>query len=451
MKNYTHLFLFLCLLGTFTACKKDKDPTGGSALDELLEDALTVAADGRGLDYFKLPDSDDYDEIPQDPKNPISKAKVDLGKLLYHETGLALAPKMDVGEATYSCASCHFASAGFQAGRVQGIGDGGVGFGVNGEGRVKATMYQGDSIDVQPIRTPTALNVAYQVNMLWNGQFGATGHNVGTEDRWKVGTPIENNFLGYEGVEIQAIAGLGVHRLVIDSDFLDENAYKPLFDAAFPSVPIPDRYDTERAALAIAAFERTLLANEAPFQKWLDGQKNAMTDAEKRGAVVFFEKANCNSCHSGPALNSMEFHALGMSDLFECPETIFKASAASGENKGRGGFTGVAADEYKFKVPQLYNIGDSPFYGHGSSFRTIKEVIEYKNQAVPQNPNVPSSQLANEFVPQNLSESDINDITAFLSNALRDPNLMRFQPSSLPSGLCTPLNDDMARAELGCN
>ena len=55
--------------------------------------------------------------------------------MLYHETGLGISPKLDIGKETYSCASCHFAAAGFQAGRFQGIGEGGLGFGVNGEGR----------------------------------------------------------------------------------------------------------------------------------------------------------------------------------------------------------------------------------------------------------------------------------------------------------------------------
>lgn len=61
---------------------------------------------------------------------------------------------------------------------------------------------------------------------MWNGQFGATALNKGTESQWKAGTPIETNFLGYEGLEIQAIAGMGVHRLNINDQILNNSTYK---------------------------------------------------------------------------------------------------------------------------------------------------------------------------------------------------------------------------------
>lgn len=447
----SHLLLLTTILVLcFSACKKD-DNDSNSELDKQLETALEAASGGKGLSHFTFPASSDYDAIPQDPKNPITKEKVELGKLLFHETGIALAPKMDIGKGTFSCATCHFASAGFQAGRFQGIADGGIGFGINGEGRRKGSLYNPDSLDVQPVKTPSAMNGAYQKNMLWNGQFGGTGVNVGTEANWPVGTPIENNKLGYEGLEIQAIAGLGVHRLVMDTAFLAANNYITLFDQAFPDINQQERYTTEFAGLAIAAYERTILANQAPFQEWLKGDEQAMTEQEKRGALVFFEKANCNNCHTGPALNSMEFHAIGMYDLHDCPEEIFQAGPDKGENRGRGGFTKNPADNYKFKVPQLYNLSDSPFFGHGSSLRSIREVIEYKNNAVAENSDVDQGQLSADFVPLNLTEQDIEDITAFISQGLRDPSLARYQPMSLPSGQCTPSHDPMSRADLGCD
>ena len=106
-----------------------------------------------------------------------------------------------------------------------------------------------------------------------------------------------------------------------------------------------------------------------------------MTDQEKRGALLFFSKGRCSNCHNGPSLSKMEFHALGMKDLIDCPEETFKTPADDPAYLGRGGFTGEEADMYKFKVPQLYNLVDSPFFGHGSSMRSVKEVIEYKNNA----------------------------------------------------------------------
>lgn len=404
-----------------------------------------------GNEQFILPDSDDYANIPQDPNNPLYDQKVRLGQLLFHETGLGVVPKNARNINQYSCASCHFSGAGFQAGRLQGIGEGGTGFGFNGERRVAAPGMPIDELDVQPIRSPTALNVAYQEVMLWNGQFGATGVNTGTEDSWTAGTPKAENWRGLHGVETQAIAGLGVHRLMVNEDIVDSLGYRPLFDAAFPMLPESQRYKILPAALAIAAYERTLLANQAPFQRWLKGNPNAMTEPELRGALIFFGKGKCNNCHTGPALNSMSFHALGMSDLVDAPEQTFGTSRENGENLGRGGFTGDPSENYQFKTPQLYSIKHSPFYGHGASFRSIREVIEYKNNAVVQNPFVDPNQINPDFQPLGLSDEEIDDLTAFLTEGLDDDNLRRYDPSSLPSGQCFPNNDEASRMDIGCN
>ena len=435
-----------------SACKKDPDNPFPTSLDTQLEIALKANSNGTGNAFYTFPESDDFSAIPQDPKNPLTAKKVALGKLLYHETGLAITPMHAMSEGTYSCASCHFASAGFQAGRFQGIAEGGSGFGVNGEAREANIQYLEENLDVQPIRSPSVLNTVYQTNLLWNGQFGATGLNTGTESAWTLGTPKETNFLGFEGLETQAIAGLDVHRMNIDSDhsIIEELGYKTMFDEAFPNVPENERYSTLNTGLAIAAYERTILASEAPFQKWLKGNNNAMTEQEKRGALLFFTDAGCVSCHNGPGLNAMEFHALGMDDLFSCPEETFKTDFDNPENLGRASFTGNDEDKYKFKVPQLYNLSDSPFYGHGSSFRSIKSVIEYKNNAIRQNVAVPEEKLSDQFVPLHLSDAEINDLTIFIKFALHDPNLDRYVPESLPSGNCFPFNDPQSRIDLGC-
>jgi len=443
------LLLLLAAVLMVQSCKKDDTMT--AQLDRQLERTIENIAGRNGVLDFQLPASSDLDRIPQDPRNPLTAEKVALGKLLYHETALAIAPLKKIGANTYSCASCHFAAAGFQAGRVQGIGEGGIGIGSKGEGRNKAPAYQGEDLDVQPIRTPTALNVAYQRNMLWNGQFGATGMNVGTESEWTPGTPKETNHLGYEGVEIQAIAGLTVHRMVVTEGHMDSLGYKPMFDAAFADWPATDRYTTETAGLALAAYERTLLPNQAPFQRWLGGDYMAMSDLEKEGAILFFGKAECASCHTGPALSMEGFYALGMKDLDQAVEEIFATDERNPEHRGRGGFTGRDEDMYKFKVPQLYNLKDSPFYGHGGSLHSVREVIAYKNRAEKENPRVPNSRLAPQFMPLNLSGAEIDAITAFIETGLYDPNLRRYEPDVVLSGMCFPNNDNISRDDLGCN
>ncbi len=423
--------------------------TENNELDSQLDSTLNDASNGQGLSFFQFPESDDFGSIPQDPNNPITAQKVHLGKLLFHETGISINPKKPEGAETYSCASCHHFKAGFQACRIQGVAEGGIGFGISGESRVSDPSYQHSDLDIQPLRTPAALNIAYQTNVLWNGQFGATNLNEGTESEWTEGTPKAVNKLGFEGTETQAIAGLAVHRMEIKNSIAEmSNDYRSLFEEAFPDVAAKDQFTNQTAGLAIAAYERTLLANKAPFQEWLKGNTNALTDAQKRGAVLFFGKAQCNSCHTGAALSSMEFHALGMNDLQGFG--VYGDGPTEADKQGRGGFTKQADDMYKFKVPQLYNLKDSPFYGHGGTFNSIEEVVRYKNKAVASQKDVPQSQLAAEFVPLGLNEQEIRDISDFIENGLHDPNLERYVPESLPSGNCFPNNDAVSKSDLGC-
>lgn len=447
MKNLrTYNVLTICIVILFSSCAKDNDDYIDITLQNNLEKKIIELYGSK--DVLVLPESNDYLAIPSDINNPITDAKVELGKMLYHETGIALNPKQPEGINTYSCASCHHATAGFQSGILQGIGEGGFGFGSFGEVRIKSLNYSEENLDVQPIRSPSVLNVAYQDVMLWNGQFGATGTNAGTESSWTVGTPKESNNLGYEGVETQAIAGLNVHRLLIDKDFVMGSSYKTMFDEAFPNVNANERYTRLNAGLAIAAYERTLLPNQSPFQKWLKGEEFAMSNEELQGAKLFFDKGKCYTCHSGPGLNGMSFHALGMNDLAgnNILTVIDEAT-----KKGRGGFTGNSNDDFKFKTPQLYNLKDVSFYGHGGSFKSVKEIIRYKNEAVPENTEVPIDKLSPMFEPLNLTDSEINLLIVFIENALYDDNLKRYTPESLPTGNCFPNADTQSSIDMGCN
>ena len=154
--------------------------------DEALEARLIEVSGGRGLALFAQPASEDFENIPQEAKNPITREKVDLGRLLFHETALGTKPELEIGE-------------------------GGSGFGHAGQGRAVSAAYPAERIDVQLIRTPSALNVACQENMTWSGQLGATGANEGTKYAWMGARAF--NRLGYEGVETQAMAALQTHRL----------------------------------------------------------------------------------------------------------------------------------------------------------------------------------------------------------------------------------------------
>lgn len=447
MENFKNINLFVAsMFVMLTSCNSDEGYV--QVPNESLLESRIVELYG-SKEALILPLSEEFDLIPSDVNNPITEAKVSLGKLLFHETSIALNPNMEESMNTYSCASCHHSLAGFQSGLRQGIAEGGIGFGMAGENRHKNPIYLDSDLDIQPIRSPSVLNVAYQKVMLWNGQFGGTDMNQGTEANWTIGTPKENNNLGFEGVETQAIAGLDVHRMTIDEDFIfSNNVYKDLFDLAFPNISTEERYTKINAGLAIAAYERTILPNQAPFQQWLRGDDNIMNQDETQGAILFFDKAKCYTCHSGPGFNGMAFHALGMNDL-QGPEVINDVDEAT--KKGRGGFTGNPEDDYKFKTPQLYNLKDVSFYGHGGSFGTIKEIINYKNIAVKENANVPTVVLSAHFIPLNLTEVEVDRIVSFLENALYDNNLQRYVPDALPSGSCFPNADEQSSIDLGCN
>jgi cytochrome c peroxidase len=446
--------LFVSISVIAISCNSTKDVVEANTTDLALENTLKGSSGGIGKAFYEMPSSDNYLKIPQDPLNSLNASKVELGKLLFHETGLAQNPKESIGMNTYSCASCHHAKAGFQACMPQGIGEGGTGFGVNGESRKQNTKYLTKDIDTQPIRTPSAMNMAYQTNILWNGQFGGTHLNIGTESSWTAGTPKAVNKMGFEGIETQAIAGRDVHRLVIDKIFMSNfSKYKELYLKSYDLASFNNPNELKKnGALAIAAYERTLLSNQAPFQMWLKGSNGAMTEDEKQGALLFFGKANCVKCHNGPALANMEFHALGMNDLTTGSyggKEVVNVNETNPEHKGRGGFTNKEADMFKFKVPQLYNLKDSPFYGHGASFTSIKAILDYKNDGLKENGKVPSDKLSPDFKPLGLSTLEIEQLTLFIKDALYDPNLERYTPQSLPSGLAFPNNDNQTRIDLG--
>ena len=464
MKIIFRLMPVLLASVILSACGSDDNE---SALSAELKTMINSKSGGLGLAAFMLPDEDDYTNIPQDPNNPITAEKVALGKLLYHETAVAT-ESTNSRNGTYSCASCHHIAAGFKSGVPQGLGDGGEGFGTAGEARVIASSIGGIDLDKQPVTSPAVLNIAYQDVMLWNGAFGKAAGSINAAvtdvDNAGPATILANTF-GLSGIETQVLAGTNVHRLRFDTGSIlqTDATYQSLYTAAYPvsgdEGTIPANGTTVSlaalgAAKAIAAYERTIIANEAPFQQWLKGDESAMSEQEMRGAYVFFGKANCVACHNGPALSSavgataeQVFFAIGFND-FDTSDARIHGTVPDDVSKGRGGFTKQAEDDYKFKVPQLYNLNDSDVFGHGASFTTVRDVVAYKNAAVKQ--KVTASNIAAEFVPLGLTEEEIDDLTAFLETGLYDNNLQRYVPASLPSGNCFPVNDATSISDLGC-
>ena len=420
--------------------------------DASLEAAIRTYSKTGSIDWYVMPNSTDYSLLPnQDPNNPVTTEKAALGKLLFFETGIGLEAKKPVSMATYSCSSCHIPEKNFTAGRFQGIADGGVGYGNLGNGREKNSLYDGSLVDAQGARPLPTINLTYVKVALWNGSFGSFGLNEGTESAWGITDSLTIiNQKGLEGLEAVIPRALFVHRQVITKEVTDKLGYTALFDAAFPDVPVSLRYSKETAAKAIAAYFRTILTNKAPFQLWLKGNKNALTVQQKRGASLFFGKAGCINCHNSPSFNNQKFAAVGVNNLYQCGYEVFRTDVNDARNKGRGGFTLKDEDLYKFKVPQLYNLKGLGFYFHGASKTSLRQVVEYFNNAIPENSTVPVSRLDSFFKPKGLTSNEIDDLVSFLEDGLYDADLLRYKPSSVMSGNCFPNNDPQSKTDMGC-
>lgn len=440
----------LLILFAFIAsgCVRDE---AVSTSDTELERTLIRLSESGSLDDYILPDVSNLAGIPAGIGNPLTEEKVELGKLLFHETALgrdAINPAM---VRTFSCSSCHIVEAAFTPGAPQGVADGGLGFGTDGNGRVKSHLYEDREVDAQGARPLSMLGVAYVTNSMWAGRFGARGANAEFEHLWGVHDPsTELNHLGLDGLEAQNIDGTITHRMSTDAYLLDTIGYRRLFDRAFPDFEGEARYGRVAMSFALSAYIRTLLPNQAPWQKWLRGDKDALTETEKKGASLFFGKAGCYRCHNGPALNGNTFQALGVNDL---DQTLGGGSTGPTDNRnlGRGDFTRRAEDMFKFKVPQVYNVKDMPFYFHGSSKTSLQEVLEYKNAGVPENDRVPRANISDFFHPLNLTDQELHELKEFMAHGLYDPNLQRYVPEEVLSGNCFPNSDPQSRLDMGCD
>ena len=262
------------------------------------------------------------------------------------------------------------------------------------------------------------------------------------------GTPKVANAEGLSGIETQVIAGTGVHRILGFPPELEDSDYYQMLLDAFPEYSRDELHKS--STRAIAAFEWTVFANKSP-SKCGYGDDSVMSEKEIRGAEVFFGDGGCVACHQGAAFSSpvgatadQVFFSVGFADL-DFNEII--GGVPDPVRLGRGGFTQVEEDNYKFKVPQLYNLADIGVFGHGGSFSSIREVVEYKNNAVPQN-DASTEYLDPRFQPLGLSSQQIDDLVEFLEVSLRDPDLMRYEPTSVPSGLCVINDDSTSRSTL---
>jgi len=187
--------------------------------------------------------------------------------------------------------------------------------------------------------------------------------------------------------------------------------YKKEFNAVFGSDATP-----QNIAQAIAAFERTLVASNSPFQRYVRGDTKALSAAAVRGFELFRTKALCATCHTQPLLTDNRFHNISVPQV-----------GPLGEDAGLSAITKGAADAGKFKTPSLYNCASLSFFMHDGAYSTLAEVVRHYNQGG--NPQNASQDPL--IMPLKLSEAEQSDLIAFLQS-LTDPALDRIHRPALP-------------------
>lgn len=276
--------------------------------------------------------------VPKVPEgNPMSQAKVDLGRFLFYDTRLS-------GNGTQSCASCHHQDKAFTDGRPVGLGSTGH------------TLLRG---------AQGLANVAYNATLTWSNPSLVTLEKqmevpLFSEDPVEMGVN--------DGNKAQVLA-----RVTADP------RYTTKFAAAFPSLREPVGWG--QVIQAIAAFQRSLISGNSKYDRYTRGQ-DTLSVAEERGMRLFFgEKAECFHCHGSFNFNDQIVHA--SSRLVETPfhNTGLYNLGGSGNfpagNQGLFEFTARASDRGLFRAPSLRNVAVTAPYMHDGSIATLEEVLDF--------------------------------------------------------------------------
>lgn len=332
--------LLLVVLITYTL-------TAGREL--IAQETKSAAPDATGLimvDDLLVPDIGPLPSVvPSPPPNLTYAAKVELGKQLYFDGRLSKNNQV-------SCAFCHIPGAGFADPRQTSIGvDGKIG------GR----------------QAPTVFNTAFNPLQFWDGRASSLEEQA-------IG-PIHNPLEMAETHE-NVVKKIGKVK-----------GYRDQFRAVFGT-----DVSLQGIAEAIAAFERTIISTDSPFDKYMLGDAQAMDEAAVRGMVLFKGKARCILCHNGPNFTDNQFHNLGVPQ--EGPQK---------EDLGRYNVTRVNRDKGAFKTPTLRSITETAPYMHDGVFKTLEEVIDFLDKGGGPNPN-----LSPLMKPLMLRPDEKTDLIAFL-------------------------------------
>lgn len=300
--------------------------------------------------------------LPDLSGNPLTAEKIALGKQLYFDPRIS-------SDNTISCASCHDPKKGWSNADATAVG-------VDGQRGGRSA--------------PTIINSAYQQFQFWDGRAGSLEEQA----LGPIANPIEMNLPIEEAVKrLAAIEG-----------------YAKQFQAVFGE-PV----NAENLAKAIAAFERTVLSGNAPYDRFKAGQADALSTQAQAGMKLFFGKANCSGCHVGANFTDNGFHNVGVS--------IDKAEP----DVGREAISKVAGDRGSFKTPSLREIAKTAPYMHDGSLATLEDLVEYYNKGA-----TPNAHLDEEIFPLNLSAEQKASLVAFLKEGLSSPEYPAVEPPELP-------------------
>src|ERR1700674_588396 len=289
-------------------------------------------------------------QTPQAPKdNPTTPAKVALGKLLFWDPLLS-------GPQDVACASCHHPQNGYAEDRDLSLGVTAIGL---GKSRHQAP---GSKIPIVKRNSPTVLNIAF------SGSDQSGSYDPATAPMfWD---------MRVKSLEKQALEPLKANEEMRGNTYpegdeavasvvakLQANAeYRSLFAGVFGSAqPV----SAENLGRAIAAFERTLLANNSPFDRYMRGDRSAMTEEQVSG-MRRFESVGCVKCHNGPMFSDYKLHVMGVPDNPPLP--------ASDDG---------AQNTYAFRTPTLRNLNFTGPYEHNGMFRTLSAVVGFYEEARP--------------------------------------------------------------------
>lgn len=394
----------------------------------------------------------------------IDNQLADLGRLAFHDSLLGL-------NNDNSCSGCHSAPNGF--GDSQSIAIGIQNNNVVGPDRTGPRNQR---------RAPMLLNNVLYRSLMWNSRFAAmSGDPFDNADGFQFPAP-ESFSLSYlphlltaqafipvtENVEMAGFNVPDTHDGVRDVVVQRLNAstqYRKLFGTIFPEVKSGAPINYEMLARAIAEFEFTLVFADAPLDKFARGQKNAMTDDEKRGALLFFGSANCVSCHavsgqSNEMFSDFDMHVAGVPQISPSMGNVVFDGPGANEDFGLEQITGNPNDRYAFRTAPLRNLALQTAFFHNGSFTRLEDAVRYHLNATgsaasydpvavgvdadlqgAQGPIAPVIAHIDPALatPVTLSTEEFGQLIAFLRTGLLDPKanaheLRKLIPAQLPSG-----------------